>query len=112
MNNNYVSGINEQQLVGIINKINFNIEKLDKRFQQVNEIIYNTNFHYKTESADLFRKKYDDFKMNYDIIKKNLLSYVDDLNNLIIKYKKFETNAADMINSFTPLGVSKEGNII
>lgn len=104
MGNNYISGINEQQVIVIINKITSNIEKLESRFNQIDIIISNTNSHYKASSADEFRKKYDNIRLNYDIVKKNLLSYADDLNNLIISYKKLETNTADMVNTFKPLG--------
>lgn len=104
MNAGYVSGINEQQIVAVINKITSNIEKLESRFEQIDSIISNTNAHYNAESADVFRKRYNDFRLNYDVIKTNLLSYVEDLTHLIIKYKKLETNVADMVNTFSPSG--------
>ena len=104
MNAGYVMGINEQQIVAVINKITSNIEKLESRFEQIDSIISNTKAHYDAESADVFRKKYNDFRLNYAVVKTNLLSYVEDLTHLIIKYKKLETNVADMVNTFKPLG--------
>lgn len=104
MDSNYVSGINEKQLISVINKLTSNIEKLESRFDQIDTIITNSNNWYSSDSADAFRSRYNDFRLNYDIVKKNLLSYVEDLNNLIIKYKKLEANTADMVNTYKPIG--------
>ena len=104
MSNNYVSGINEPQVKAIINRITSNIEKLESKFIEIDTIFSNNKQHYDSESALLFRKKYDNIRLNYDIIKKNLLSYVEDLTALVINYKKLETDIVDMVNTFKPLG--------
>lgn len=107
MNSNYVSGINETQILVVINRITSNIEKLEARFNQIDQIILNTNNYYKSSSANIFRKNYDDIRLNYSIVKTNLLSYVEDLTNLISSYKKFETSTADVINTYKPIGEEK-----
>ena len=42
MANNYVSGINEPQVLAVINKITSNIEKLESRFIEIDNIISNS----------------------------------------------------------------------
>lgn len=106
MNNNSVIGINEQQIRAITNKLTSNIEKLESKFNQIDAIIHDISPYYKADSNILFRKKYDNLRLNYDIVRKNLLSYVDDLNSLIISYKKMEANAVDMANKFEPIDIN------
>lgn len=100
MNSNY-TGINENQILATINKITSNIERLDSRFNEIDQIIHNMSNSYNSNSSVTFMKKYDDIRYNYAIIKANMKSYIGDLNNLISSYKKFETTTADKVSSYT-----------
>ena len=100
MNSNYI-GINENQILAEISKITSNIERLDSRFNQIDQIIQNMGNSYNSNSSVTFKRKYDDIRQNYAIIKANMKSYIGDLNNLISGYKKFETTTADKVSSYT-----------
>ena len=89
MNGQSVSGIDEIRLEKTIQRILNNIEQLEKRFQQLDTVVDETNKFYKGSSAANYRTAYNDLKYNYNIIKKNILSYVDDLNKVVFNYKNF-----------------------
>ena len=102
MNGNYVTGINENQVRNVINHITTNIEKLESRFSQIDSIVDSTK-NEQSPSIDMYRKQYTDLRLNYDVIKKNMLSYVNDLNNLIAYYRSSDTTIGDEINEYKPI---------
>lgn len=96
MNGQSVSGIDEVRLERLIQKILNNIEQLEKRFDQLDEVIDRTKSFYKSDSASKYRNSYKDLRYNYNLVKKNILSYVNDLTKVKAKYKNFATLAADV----------------
>lgn len=92
MNSNYVGGINEQQVEATINRVMSDLEKLDFRFEQIDISVSKTKNYYKCNSGDEFRKRYDSIRLNYDVVKKNMLAYVDDLRKLMKNYERIDTS--------------------
>ena len=101
MNGNYVTGINENQVRNVINHITTNIEKLESRFSQIDSIVDSTRGE-QSPSAEMYRKEYADLRLNYDVIKKNLLSYIADLNGLITYYHNSDTTISDQVRDYKP----------
>ena len=102
MNGNYVTGINENQVRNVINHITTNIEKLESRFSQIDSIVDGTR-NEQSPSAEAYRKQYADLRLNYDVIKKNLLSYIADLNGLITYYHNSDTTIGEQVNEYKPI---------
>ncbi len=93
---NYISGINEPQILKAIDTITKNIERLEKRFTEIENIMEKNKVSYKSASAQTYNARYNDFKQNYKVVRANLLSYVEDLNRLLRNYKKIDSNASDL----------------
>lgn len=102
MNGNYVTGINENQVRNAISRITTNIEKLEARFNEIDSIVDSTR-NEQSPSADMYRKQYADLRLNYEVIKKNMLSYINDLNNLIAHYRNNDATIGDQINEYKPI---------
>ncbi len=96
MNGQKVSGIDETRLEKLIQRILSNVEQLEKRFQQLDMVIDESNKFYKGTSANQYRSAYNNLRYNYDIVKKNILSYVDDLNKVKFNYTNFASLSADI----------------
>ena len=101
MNGNYVTGINVNQVRNVINHITTNIEKLESRFSQIDSIVDGTR-NEQSPSAEAYRKQYTDLRLNYDVIKKNLLSYIADLNGLITYYRTSDTTIGEQVGMNKP----------
>ena len=100
MNSNYI-GISEDFLKAEINRLTGSIENLEARFNQIDQIVQNMSNSYNSNSSETFKRKYDDLRQNYAIIKANLQTYITDFNNLISSYTKFRTTMVDKIDSYT-----------
>lgn len=96
MNRQVTSGVDEVRLDKLIQKILSNLEQLERRFNQLDATIDRTKNFYKSDSASKYRKSYNDLRYNYGLVKKNILSYVNDLTRVKSKYKNFETLATDL----------------
>ena len=94
------SGVNEQKLATLIAKIQDDLEKLEKRFNQLETVIDSTKTFFKSDSASRYRNSYESMKYNFSIVKKNILSYTNDLTKVKNSYKKFETEAAATVNAY------------
>lgn len=94
--NNYISGINESQILKAIDTVTNNIERLEKRFAEIEDIMEKTKASYKAASAETFNSQYNNFKQNYGVVKANLLSYIEDLNRLVRNYRKIDSFASDL----------------
>lgn len=99
MNGKSTSGIDEIRLDKLIQRILNNVEQLERRFNQLDSTIDRTKSFYKSDSASKYRNSYNDLRYNYNLVKKNILSYVNDLTKVKSKYKSFETLATDTFKS-------------
>ena len=98
--NNYITGINENQLQRVIQHIQDNIDKIESRFENIDKINSDLKLSYNSPSASSYFSKYNDLKVNYEIIKNNLLSYKNDLINVLESYRKLMTTAVDKVDTF------------
>lgn len=97
-NTNYVSGINEGRLDKLALDLLGYIEKINNTLNQISEVVEDTKNYFDSSIANSYRNKYDLFKTNYNVVKKNLSSYSSDLTKVKFKYKGMATNLQTTIN--------------
>ena len=100
MGKEVASGVNEQKLATLLAKIQDDLEKLEKRFNQLETVIDSTKAFFKSDSASGYRNSYENMKYNFSIVKKNILSYTNDLTKVKNSYKRFESEAAATVNTY------------
>ena len=81
-----VVGFNEEKMNKLIIEIFDYANKVNKIFNQANELIENTKTFYDCESGNKFREKYMTLSDNYKIINQNILSYAKELTTVKKKY--------------------------
>lgn len=94
------SGVNENRIDFYINEIINNMEQLEKRFNQLDSVAESTKSFYQSDSGNKFRNSYRNLRYNFSIIKKNVLSYNNDLSKVKASYQKFGDNAADTMLAY------------
>lgn len=101
--NNKVSGINEEKLENLIQRVMNNVEQLEKRFEQLDSVVYEMKNYYKGDSSVVFKSSYDSLRYNYKIVRNNIMSYVNDLSRVKSKYRDFTLLASSDFNSIEKL---------
>ena len=94
------SGIDENQLNFYIREITNNMEQLERRFNQLDSVAESTRSFYQSDSGNKFRNSYRNLRYNFSIIRKNILSYKNDLSKVKASYRKFDSNAADTMLAY------------
>ena len=84
---NIVEGIREEDLLSLCDEILKNADSIYEKFNQIDNKFEEIKEYYSSSSLDTLMSKYQNFKKNYSIIKNNIISYSEDLNELIIKLK-------------------------
>ncbi len=86
-NDNIVEGIREEDLLSLCDEILKNADNIFEKFNQIDDKFEEIKQYYSSSSLDTLMNKYQNFKKNYPIIKNNIISYSEDLNELIIKFR-------------------------
>lgn len=102
------SAINEDGLDKLVLDIYNSAEMVHKIFDNVNELIQQTSDFYQTNISEKFRMKYNDFKINFELVNKKLLGYADELASIKMKYQDLsfgvsqdiKTNMNNISNDF------------
>lgn len=92
------TGINEEKLNKLILDIYDYSEKINNTLNSISDLVMKTKDYYNSKEAELYRKKYDDYKTNYVNIIKNINSYADDLLTLKRKYINFDVEMKNKVS--------------
>lgn len=90
-------GINEEKLNSLILDIYNYSEKINKTLNQISEVVDKTKKIYSSKEADLYRNKYENFRVNYVNVIKNINRYAEDLILVKQKYSNFDINASKRV---------------
>lgn len=90
-------GINEKKLNSLILDIYNYSEKINKTLNQISEVVDKTKKIYSSKEADLYRNKYENFRVNYVNVIKNINRYAEDLILVKQKYSNFDINASKRV---------------
>lgn len=100
MSEKQLAGINEGNIDIVIRKLQDDLDKLLSKFNQLDIIVDSTSSFFESTYADTFRTNYKVYRDNYQIIKNNILSYIDDLVAVKANYKKFAIDASTQISQY------------
>ena len=95
MQNNTI-GINYLKIDKLILDIYDYSEKIQKTLDQISNIVDKTKDFYLCYEADCYRNKFSDFRQNFPVINKNIISYAEDLIRLKTNYQR---TAGDILSS-------------
>ncbi len=109
--NDFVGGIHEEDLGSLAmeildysERITTILDDIDKKFESLHQ-------YYDSESYVKFMESYNEFRLNYGVIKSNVVSYSDDLIRLISKMNEGMDSVIDLFNTFTEERKSKAKEI-
>lgn len=94
---NLVCGINDATMKTTILKCYSTSEELRKRFDEVENIMYNLKDFYSCSGATELFQKFDDFKLNFATVANNIDVYGDDLTKVRNNFHKMIDEAAEII---------------
>lgn len=94
-------GINIDSVDKLILDIYNYAEKINKTLNQISEVVDETKNFYDCEVADNYRNKFNNFKANFNIINKNIISYSDDLIKLKNRYQTVNNDIGQTIKKAT-----------
>lgn len=94
---NNIVGINEDGINKLIIDIYNTLESIHKTFQGIDDIIKRSDECFRLESGDKYREKYNSLVVFIEKIYKDIINYINILNNVKIKYINMNDNIS---NSF------------
>lgn len=94
-------GINEDTINKLILDIYDYAEKISQTLDQVTNEVTLTKSFYKSSAASAYRNDFNNFKTNFSIINKNIISYAEDLTKLKNRYKRIDQNMSATIKKTT-----------
>ncbi len=92
MPNSNVMGINEEKLTSVITSINDDIMKISNIFENMETIMADSGNCLSGELGNSLQTKFNEIKMNFPIIKNNLLTYSTELTNIKNNYVGYSIN--------------------
>lgn len=95
------SGINEEGIDKLVIDIYNSAESVHKIFDNISNLIEQTSDYYQTDNGDELRKKFNNFKINFDIINDKLLKYADGLASIKMKYQDLSFDVATNVKTNT-----------
>lgn len=99
-NSTAISGINEEALNNLVLDLNNDIDKIDFALRQIEMLFYDTEDFFKGEVADSVRAKFKQYSTQIEMLKKNLLSYPQDLLNLKNSIKNNDLESANIFDTY------------
>ena len=94
---NNIVGINEDGINKLIIDIYNTLESIHKTFQGIDELIKRSNECFRLESGDKYRDKYNSLVVSIENMYKNIINYINILNNVKIKYININDNISNSI---------------
>lgn len=101
LNTDISQGYNDGSIDSEILYLNNIIDEITKNLNDIDMIIYNLDSYLEGEILDSIKKKYDEFRKQYEILKDNLNSYPQDLMNVKAGLKWEESSVINKFNEYT-----------
>lgn len=95
MNENFVSGIQEDKIMTLSLNIDEYALKLNEKFEQLTLLVESLKPAFDSEVGRVFEGKYKQLADNYKTVINNISSYSDDLKKVKSSYKAFETKTSE-----------------
>ena len=89
MNENYVSGIHENEIMTLSLNIEEYALKMNEKFEQLTLLVDSLKPSFDCEAGIVFEYKYSQLMANYQTVIKNILSYSNDLKKVKDSYNAF-----------------------
>ena len=96
-----VTGINEDELGSLAMEILDYSERIADIFNKIDDNMETLGNYYKSPSYKELMNNYKNFSKNYEVLRKNVNSYSDDLINLIKKMRENDKYLANLFDSYT-----------
>ena len=88
-----LNGINESGVDKLILDISNSADRINEILNKISELINDTSNYFNCENAIIFRQNFNNLKINFPIVSKNILQYTADL----VKVKVNYNNRKDII---------------
>lgn len=88
-------GINEAKLDSLILQIGEIAERINNKFNLIEQLISETSSYFQCEIGTNYRLKFNGTKSNFEIVNKNILNMAADLVNVKSMMQKTNANAID-----------------
>lgn len=95
------AGINVDSVDKLILDIYNYAERINKTLNQITDVVDRTKTFYNCDAANNYRNKFENFKMNFSTIDKNIKSYAEDLIKLKNRYQNISYQAVETIRIAT-----------
>lgn len=105
--NNIVEGINEDDLVSLSLEILDYSDRISELFDRIDDCMEKLPVHYNGLSSSKLVNYYKDLKPCYYVIKQNIISYSDDLIELIKKMKENDRCLVTLFQNYTEDAINK-----
>ena len=94
-----INGVNESKLDKHIMEIYESADRINKIFVKISALVNDTSNYFVCETADSFRKKFENVKSNFSIVNSNVLEYANDLVKVKNNYNKRKDIIINDLNS-------------
>jgi len=95
------AGINIDSVDKLILDIYNYAERINKTLNQITDVVDKTKTIYNCDAANNYRNKFESFRVNFNIVDKNIKSYADDLIKLKNRYQNIGDKAVETIKRAT-----------
>lgn len=100
MKTDIISGINEKNLLELCIEINKSADNISEIFKKIDDDMEEMKYYYNSDTFNTLYSLYEDLRKNYSVIKRNILNYSGDLNELVNKMKKGLLDMAQLYSTF------------
>lgn len=90
--------IDEARIKTLCIEIQGYVENIKKSLERVSDLVDDSQSFYQDDTRNVFVSKSNDFRMCHNIILNNMMSYIDDYNYVLSKYR---SNDSMMTTSFS-----------
>ena len=108
------NGIDEEGLNKLALELFDYVEKLNRILNSIDTIISDSALYYTSVSANILRRRFNNTKVNFPIVKENIMGYKDDLIRVKRNFSNISTDIAAMIlrdsNQIADIAETDNGN--
>lgn len=111
MNTDFLGGIKEEELSSLSMEVLDYSERIAEIFGKIDTKFQLIDEYYESPSYVKFKEAYSSFRLNYQVVKNNIVSYSDDLIRLISKMKEGLDEVIVIMDTYTQDRKSKAKEI-
>ena len=111
-NGDIVGGINEQDLDDVILQLNNKIDSITETLNNVKMKFYDSKDYFKGDVADKFQAQFKAYSDQYELLKDNLNSYVNDLLNVKSMMGKIDESALKKLQEAVDKTIAETQQVI